>query len=69
MWASLLAAIAAIPKLISSIESLLAYFNKAEQAGWFTDLHSTITDLKTADTDEARLEAAKKIQEAIKELE
>lgn len=68
MLSSILAAIAAIPELISSIQSLLAYFQKAEEAGWFTDLHTTIQDLKVADTDEKRLDAAKKIQDAMRSL-
>lgn len=68
MVSQILAAIAAIPKLISVIEELVAMFKKAEQERWFEKSNQVFTELKPGTTSEQKAKSAQEIQDLIKGL-
>ena len=65
MFTSILSAIAAIPALLSSIKELLSYFKKADEEKWFQRSSIVFEELKSAKTDEEKLNAVKNIQRLI----
>lgn len=68
MLTSLLAAIAAIPKLISAIESLTAMMKKADDEKWFAHNTDAFEKLRNAKTEQEMFDAAKAIQDSIRHL-
>lgn len=69
MFSQILAAIAAIPQLLSAIQELVAMFKKADEEKWFAR-QSVIfnTQLPKAETKQEFEDAAKAIQDQIKNL-
>lgn len=65
MFTAILSAIAAIPKLIASIEALLAYFKKAEEEKWFRKSAEVFSEIKPGTTSEQKSDQAKAIQDLI----
>ncbi len=59
MLSSILGAIAAIPALISAIQELLAYFKKAEDAGWLDKSNAVFKSLSQPTTPEEKAADAK----------
>ena len=68
MFTSILAAIAAIPQLIKSIEELLGYFKKAEDEKWFATKTEAFQKLEAAKTVEEYREASKAISNTLRGL-
>jgi hypothetical protein len=68
MFSQILAAIAAIPKLLDAIRSLIAYFKKAEDERWFAQKVAAFQDLDNAQTLEEYKAASKKINDVLRGL-
>lgn len=68
MFASILAAIAAIPKLLGAIQQLIAYMDKMDRAGFFAENAKAQQDLLRAETPEEFKQAAKEVNDTLKKL-
>lgn len=69
MFSSILAAIAAIPKLLDAAQQLIAWFKKAEEEKWFAQQAKVMNqDLPAAQSQEDFQKVAKEIQDQIKGL-
>lgn len=68
MFTAILNAIAAIPTLIKSIQNLIAYFDKLDQAGFFNAVAKNQQDLAAAKTPEEYKAASQEINDLLKKL-
>ena len=68
MFTTILNAIAAIPALIASIQKLLAYFDKLDQAGFFEDVSKMQQNLQKATTEQDYKDASKEVNDVLKKL-
>ena len=68
MFTAILNAIAAIPTLIKSIQSLLSYFDKMDKAGFFSANAKAQQDLQAAKTPEEYKAAAQEVNDLLKKL-
>lgn len=66
MFSSILAAIAAIPELLKALQGLIAYFKKAEEAGWFSEKAKAFQILANAKTEEEYAAASKAISDLLR---
>lgn len=66
MLSAILAAITAIPQLLSALQSLLDYMKKAEAAGFFAQQTAAFQQLKDAKTDAEYISAAKAISDTLR---
>jgi hypothetical protein len=67
----IIAALQAIPTILSMLKELLEYLNKAtgnDIAGYIKNSKEAIEELKKAKTEKEKLDAAKKIQNLITKL-
>tara|TARA_R110000868_G_scaffold117454_1_gene311934 strand:+ start:598 stop:804 length:207 start_codon:yes stop_codon:yes gene_type:complete len=68
VFTTILNAIAAIPALIASIQKLLAYFDKLDQAGFFEDVSKMQQNLQKATTEQDYKDASKEVNDVLKKL-
>lgn len=68
MFQAILAALAALPKLVSAVENLIGAINKYQDAKWREELNSISSKLSSTNTPEEKASAAKALSDLISRL-